>query len=1061
MVLPDGIEQLNIQSGRISIRAAPSAVARGIMISNGNMRLPLEPLATGDVNQLPFHMVFPLAETGLLKKATMVSGDNGIEPGTLCEARINALPDWTLDNSQTVQLRLHERMLPGEFEFAAQAVLPPHQRSYTFQAALGAHRADAELILTVTSLKTGKNKRFSALFDKRKRGGMAQASYQVVQIQIPPMDDDTTVTMSVAYRGYRQEHEDNDPYLFIANPEITTQHGPKSVLLALSFSGAPTSDGAWYHAMVPPHLLDSDHPILLMVGSISFPIFTPQKDTIKVSDDDGHTLTMQIGQIDRYVFFIDGVPGFAAQIGPNPTPIRFPTKYLDGQYHHVTVRDSTGTQILWENYVILPRLITPLEIIQRETRAPFPTSLSTQSAHRYAALKTHLSRPDKHNSQIAHVLSVLEGGYDNVRLDPLRFPKVAKPDVSIIIPAHNKVQVTYYALCALLLAHNEASFEVIVVDDASSDETARLKKFVSGITVIHNKKPQRFIRACNAGVAQARGKYVVLLNNDTEPTAGWLDALIDTFSRFDNVGLAGAKLLYPDGRLQDGGGIIWGSGNPWNYGNGQNPWDTRFTYARQADYLSGAALMTTRKIWDQVGGFSSYLEPMYFEDTDLSFKVREAGYTTWFVPSSVVYHFEGMTSGTDVSSGFKRYQEVNRPKFKRRWARAFDPFGAEGVAPDLEKDRGIVGRVLFIDYSTPRPDMDAGSYAAIQEIRLVQSLGYKVTLLPQNLAHLGHYTEALERNGVEVIVAPFSLSTDEFLHSRGAEFDAVYITRYYVGQDTIDTIREVAPQAKILFNNADLHFLRELRAGLAHNDADRIALAREVRDEELAVMRKADVVLSYNEVEHSVIQSHTDGAVKVLTCPWVVDSPKTAPGLKNRSGLSFLGSFRHHPNSEGVKWFAQTVMPQLAVSHPGLQLSIYGADMTDEVRALETDNIDPVGFVENIADAYDRHLVFVAPLLSGAGIKGKVLAALAHGVPCVLTPMAAEGIGLRHGHDCMIAETPADWVDAITALHNDPKFWQNMSKTARSYVADRFSFARGREKMRAVFEAVDLFGAVR
>ena len=148
---------------------------------------------------------------------------------------------------------------------------------------------------------------------------------------------------------------------------------------------------------------------------------------------------------------------------------------------------------------------------------------------------------------------------------------------------------------------------------------------------------------------------------------------------------------------------------------------------------------------------------------------------------------------------------------------------AEGVKPDLEKDRGIVGRVLFIDYTTPRPDRDAGSYAAIKEIKLVQSLGYKVTFLPQNLAHLGVYTEELERDGVEVITAPFYLSVQEFLDKHGAEFDVVYITRYYVGQATIDHIRRVAPKAKVILNNADLHFLRQLRTGLAQDDpaADR------------------------------------------------------------------------------------------------------------------------------------------------------------------------------------------------------------------------------------------------
>jgi GT2 family glycosyltransferase/glycosyltransferase involved in cell wall biosynthesis len=652
----------------------------------------------------------------------------------------------------------------------------------------------------------------------------------------------------------------------------------------------------------------------------------------------------------------------------------------------------------------------------------------------------------------------LDRSHHTIELKPFSFPAVADPQVSIIIPAHDNVHVTYLALCALLVAHNHASFEVIVVDDASTDATADLEQIVSGITVIRNTEPQRFIRACNAGVAAARGQYVVLLNNDTEATTGWLDALIDAFHRFDDVGLAGSKLLYPDGALQDGGGIVWGSGNPWNYGNRQNPWDPRFCYARQADYLSGAALMTTRAIWDEVGGLSNYLEPMYFEDTDLAFKMREAGYKTWFVPSSIVYHFEGTTSGNDTSTGFKRYQEINRPKFKRRWARDFSGNGKDGHLPDLEKDRGIVGRVLFIDYTTPREDRDAGSYAARREIELVQSLSYKVTFLPENLAHLGSYTEDLEKSGVEVITAPFFMSVAEFLEKRAAEFDAVYITRYYVAQNTLHRIRELAPAARIILNNADLHFLRELRAALSEKDPSRLVAMRSVRDQELAMMQKADLVLSYNEVEHGVIASHTDGRARVMTCPWVVETPAAIPPLKARAGLSFLGSFNHHPNTEGVKWFCAEVMPRLADTQA--HLTIYGSGMGDDIAALACDTVDPVGFVADVADAYGRHRIFVAPLLSGAGIKGKVLSAIAHGIPTVLTPVAAEGIGLRHGHDCFIAQTPQDWADAIARLSQDDALWTALSTAARTYAADRFSFAAGRDKMKAAFEAVDLFGTV-
>ena len=183
-----------------------------------------------------------------------------------------------------------------------------------------------------------------------------------------------------------------------------------------------------------------------------------------------------------------------------------------------------------------------------------------------------------------------------------------------------------------------------------------------------------------------------------------------------------------------------------------------------------------------------------------------------------------------------------------------------------------------------------------------------------------------------------------------------------------------------------------------------------------------------------MIQSHTDGAVEVVQCPWVVEMPEEVPAVDTRAGLSFLGNYLHAPNAEGAIWFCRQVMPLLESEAPDLTFHIYGSAMSDEIKALESDAIQPQGFVEDLADAYDQHRIFVAPLLSGAGIKGKVLAALAHGVPRVLTPTAAEGIGLRHGHDCLIATTPGEWRDAILKLQGDDDLWQKLSDNARGYV---------------------------
>ncbi|MDG1168192.1 MAG: glycosyltransferase [Sulfitobacter sp.] len=985
-------------------------------------------------------------------------------PGEVYACWVDHLADWTLREAQTIQLMINRFESPCQIYFDNGIHIPKVKEGMVFHACLAAHRAAATLCVTFRDPVSLQEERHFLPFDTSFAGGTRRNDFAQVRQPIPPHFHSCDISLEIEYARHQPDDKGTEPFLFLADVRVTS--APMADLSSLMlepewiYGRADAADGEWIRAALP-NALAPGQGLCVQVGHDAFPLTPMMKPDFTVRENYGHTLICASAQDMELVLSIDGQHVKPLSIQKGDTVIRLPSKYLNGHVRLISLKDKSGSVTLFEQHQLLPYTTTPEDVMRRESAAPFPNALLPQTPHRYTALKAVMQAagPKTDLSQIIFALQTLEGGPENVTLEPLHFPAVSNPDVSVIIPAHNNIAFTYLTLCSLLMGQNDASFEVIVVDDGSTDETTKLEELVSGITVVRPLVAQRFIRACNAGAERARGEYIALLNNDVEVTAGWLDELIAAFSRFDNVGLVGSKLLYPNGDLQDAGGIVWNSGNPWNYGKGQNPNAPEYSYARQADYLSGAALLAPASVWRELGGLSSYLEPMYFEDTDFAFKVRAAGYSTWFIPSSVVYHFEGMTSGTDVTSGFKKFQEINRPKFKRQWASAYSHFGPEGQSPDLEKDRGIIGRVLFIDYAPPRADKDAGSYAALQEMRLVQSLGYKVSFISTNMAHLGKYTQDLQKSGIEVIYAPFYMNPSAYLDEHARDFDAFYITRYYVAQGLVKQIRRQAPKAKILFNNADLHFLRELRAAQIDADTDQLDRARETRTQELDVIRSVDVVLSYTDIEHSVIQAYTDGQSKVVKCPWVVDVPDAVPAASSRYGLSFLGSFRHHPNAEGVKWFVHNILPRLIAKDPETELSIYGSGMGDDIRALGGPHVNPLGYIENAADAYDTHRVFVAPLLSGAGIKGKVISALAHGIPCVISPIAAEGIGLRSGYDCFIAERPEDWVRAIMRLTGDDMLWEQMSQNARTYMHSTMSYARGREMMRAAFEAAEMYGS--
>ena len=181
----------------------------------------------------------------------------------------------------------------------------------------------------------------------------------------------------------------------------------------------------------------------------------------------------------------------------------------------------------------------------------------------------------------------------------------------------------------------------------------------------------------------------MLLNNDTEPQPGWLEALLAIAERDPATGAVGAKLVYPDGRLQEAGGIVFADASGWNYGRGGDPNDPRFSFVREVDYCSAACLLVPRAVWDEVGGFDERYAPAYYEDTDLCFAVRERGLKVVYQPAAVIVHHEGATAGTDTATGFKQHQVTNRERFRAKWADALRDAGsaASGARPAREPPR--------------------------------------------------------------------------------------------------------------------------------------------------------------------------------------------------------------------------------------------------------------------------------------------------------------------------------------------------------------------------------------
>ncbi len=628
----------------------------------------------------------------------------------------------------------------------------------------------------------------------------------------------------------------------------------------------------------------------------------------------------------------------------------------------------------------------------------------------------------------------------------------APPEVSIVIPVHGALAYTLNALDSLLRHASRHVFEIILVDDASPDASPQFLPQIVALRYHAMGRNTGFITASNVGAALARGAYIVMLNNDTRVVAGWLDALLASFSRWPQAGLVGAKLLYPDGSLQEAGGIVWRDGSATNDGRGDDPNRPQYAYARQVDYVSGCAIALPSALWRELGGFDEHFSPAYCEDVDLALRVRAAGWQVWFQPQARVVHYEGTTSGTDLASGTKAWQTMNTKKLYLRWREQLSHHPRRGQAVYFERERGVHQRILVVDVSTPTPDQDAGSVQTVLALQSCMALGYKTHFVAQdNALFQPCYTTELQEMGVECAYAPYEPAFEAYMHRYGWLFDVVLVFRPSVMEKCLPAIRSHAPQAAVLFHVADLHHLRMARTADLENDVDLRHAAEIMRGRELALVRQVDCTITHSSVEREILAQAVPGAPMALW-PLMQVHVGTRVPFAARRDVCFIGGYRHPPNIDAVCYFVAEIFPLLRASEPGIRFIIAGSFVPEEVQALAAPDIIIAGQVAELGSLFDACRVFVCPLRVGAGVKGKIISAMAHGLPVVATPMGVEGAGLEPEQDVLVGEMPQAFAAQVLRLYREPELWQRLSGNSQDRVRDAHSPQMGE---RALAQAID------
>jgi glycosyltransferase involved in cell wall biosynthesis len=370
-------------------------------------------------------------------------------------------------------------------------------------------------------------------------------------------------------------------------------------------------------------------------------------------------------------------------------------------------------------------------------------------------------------------------------------------------------------------------------------------------------------------------------------------------------------------------------------------------------------------------------------------------------------------------------------RFRRRWGPAAEDTSLA--------DPGL--RALVIDDEAPDPARDAGSQAILSHIGSLQRLGYRVSFVgAHDVNDPSVETTALTAAGIDCWRAPFYVSVEEVLRRQAHCFDLIYLHRISNASKYMALGRHYHPRARILYGVASLSHLRLAAQAKIEERPELLAESRRARLAECTAAWSADAVIAHSSEEAAWLRQAVPEA-HVYQAPWSVPARPTTAPFATRQGIAFIGSYSSQPNVDAAIFLAEEIMPIVWRRDTRIDCLLVGSRMPQSIKALARPRLIAIGHVTELTDIFDRVRLTVAPLRYGAGVKGKVVNSFAAGIPCIMTPVAAEGIDLPAVLEGVVGADAEEFADRILRFHKDEALCREAAAAGLALIGKHFSDA--------------------